>query len=186
MRRMLGLGVLAVLLAACGGSPSPATTTTGSAPPRGLGVSLAKVASFFDTHGAEGQYWRTTQSLSAAQGCSQFCGENDESGGEGTGCVIGILGPVGNVDSIGMTCTPGGPLSTTDASPLTDRAAASLLSASVQRFAPSAASCVSPHLDATLRRGSTRTLCTGPGVTVELSSASVSHKRTISMTIQTA
>lgn len=184
MRRLLGLGALAIVVAACGGTPSPTATTTRSAVPRGLGVSLAKVASFFDAHGAEPQYWRATQSLSVAQGCSEFCGQNDESGGEGTGCTIGILGPVGDVGSIGMTCTPGRPLSTTDATPLTDRAALSLVSASVGRFAPSEASCVSPHLDASLSRASTRTLCTGPDATVELSGETVAHDRTISLTIQ--
>lgn len=185
MRRPLGiLGVLAALLAACGGTAPTAATTTAPASRSGLGVSLTEVEAFFDAHGAGPQYWRAGQSLSAAQGCTEFCGQNNESGGAGTGCVIGILGPVDNVGSIGMTCTPGLPLSTTDATPLTDRAASSLLSASVRRFAPSAASCVSRHLHATLSGATTRGLCTSADATVELSSGTASHHRTVSLTIQ--
>ncbi len=180
------LAVFLVVVSGCdgGGDVVVPRTAPSSVAPRGLGVSLAQVEGFFDAHGSEPQLWRGGQSLSAAQGCTEFCGQNNENGGAGTGCVIGILGSVNNVGSIGMTCTPGLPLSATDSAPLTDKAALSLLSASVRRFAPSTTACVTRHLNATLREASTRTLCMGGDVTAELSSGTVSHNRAVSLTIQ--
>jgi len=184
MRRVLGLGVLATLLAACGGTTTTAATTTTKPPaPSGLGVSLAQVESFFNVHGAEPQYWSKGQNLTVAQGCTEFCGQNNEDGGTGTGCDIAVLGSINNVGSIGMICSPGQPLSATNATPLTEQALLSLLSASVSQFAPSAVSWASAHLNAALGGGAGAGY-TNAEVSVRVSSGIVSHNQTVNLTIQ--
>ncbi len=187
LKRVVVLGLLATLLTACGGTtPTAATTTTPatSARPTGLGVSLAQVESFFNAHGAEPQDWSKGQNLTAAQGCTEFCGQNNEDGGTGTGCDISILGAVSNVGSIGMTCLPGQPLSAANASPLTTQALSSLLSASISQFAPSVVSWASTHLNAVLGGGTVNESCNGTGVVVTLTSGVVSHNPTVGLTIQ--
>src|ERR1019366_8965615 len=124
LKRVGVLVLLAIVLAACGGTTPNAVTTSGPAPtpapPSGLGVSLAQVEAFFNAHGSEPQYWSKGQNLTVAQGCTEFCGQNNEDGGVGTGCDIGVLGLIGNVGSIGMTCLPGQALSAANTTLLTD------------------------------------------------------------------
>jgi len=180
------VAVLATVASGCAGGSTvaPKAVVVPKGVSTGLSVTLAQVESFFNAHGAESQYWSQGQSLTVAQGCTRFCGQNNEDGGAGTGCDIGVLGPVSNVGSIGMTCTPGLPLSAANASPLTIQALSSLLSASIGQFAPSVVSWASTHLNAVLGGGTVNESCNGSGVVVTLTSGVVSHTQTVGLTIQ--
>jgi hypothetical protein len=166
----------AVLLLVSGGIVAVFVTTssTTSPKPKGFSVTLSEAETFFNARGTLSTQWTQGDNVTTRGGCSPFCGDRRELSGPGAACRIELLGPISNILGVILTCYPGQPAIDTNPTQVTNEAARALLSAAVERFAPSAVAWSDHELE---------TVLGGPGIT---KTSAIHHDSTVTVEISSS